>query len=131
MKTIVIILAVTLGGVFTSMACDGSAFMQRITGSGKLVKQQRAVTDFHGIEAGGAIEVIVTAQQEYNVEVEADDNVISHVLTNVKGGVLHIETDMESINDATIRVRIPCQRWTSWIFQAHRMQRQRTLTQRL
>lgn len=106
MKTLVIILAVAIGGVFTALAFDGASFLDQITGSGKLVTEKRVATDFHGVEAGGAIELTVTAQQDYSVEVEADDNIIGHVITEVRGGILHIETDVNSINNATIHVTI-------------------------
>jgi hypothetical protein len=110
MKTIAtLLIAVCIGGFVSILsACDGSMFLHnQIAGSGKLVTAQRAHKDFKGIEAGGAVEVIVTAQQDYKVEVEADDNIISHVITKVNDGTLEISMDPEfSYSNSTIKIYV-------------------------
>jgi hypothetical protein len=106
MKRIGFIFLVVFGVASTLIACDGPAFLHRVTGSGKLVTERRTLTDFHGVEAGGAFEVIITAQKDYSVEVEADDNVIKHIQTFVRDGILHIETEDYNFSDATMRVHI-------------------------
>ncbi len=78
-----------------------------IKGSGKLVKESRSVTDFTGIEAGGAVKLDVTNSSSYSVEVEADDNLMSYVETKVTHGVLVIGMkDGYSYNNSTIHVHV-------------------------
>jgi hypothetical protein len=109
MKTIGFFLYTAIVSVgITLTACDGTVFWRnQVSGSGKLVKANRPLQGFTGVEAGGAVDITITAQKEFGVEVEADDNIIELVKTNVVDGILHIETDDRySFSDATVRVRV-------------------------
>jgi hypothetical protein len=76
-------------------------------GSGNLKTEKRALTNFAGVEAGGAIEVSISASADYSVEVTADDNLIHDVETKVKDGVLKIKMDDDDhYMNATVRVKI-------------------------
>ncbi len=76
----------------------------QMSGSGNLVKEKRQTGDFKGISAGGSFEVEVK-NGPTSVEVEADDNIINLVETEVRNGILRINTkDGNSFNDATFRV---------------------------
>ncbi len=108
MKTIATILVLSFVGIASLTAFGGSILSgNQVDGSGNLIKETRPLTGFTGIDAGGAVEVIVTAQQDFKVEVEADDNVINHVTTTVSGGTLIISVDDEhSFSDATVKVYV-------------------------
>lgn len=108
MKTLAAFLALCFIGLSSLTACDGKLFSRaEIEGSGNVIKVERPLTGFTGIDAGGAVEVIVTAQKDFKVEVEADDNVINHVTTTVRGGTLIISMDDEqSFSDATVKVYV-------------------------
>lgn len=74
-----------------------------IKGSGTVVTQTRNLTEsFKGIEVGTGIVVEVTQAPEVSVVVEADDNIINHIATEVHQGVLSI-ISTEHIRSATIR----------------------------
>lgn len=60
------------------------------SGSGNLVKQTRQVSDFTGLKVSGDVEVILTQGNTVSVVVEADDNLIEDVLTDVSGSTLSI-----------------------------------------
>jgi Putative auto-transporter adhesin, head GIN domain len=75
-------------------------------GSGKIVTQQRDVKGFKGVEVGGAILVEITAQKDFSVEIEADDNLISLIKTEVNDGVLEIETEGRISPTEQVKVRI-------------------------
>lgn len=75
-------------------------------GSGNIKTEKRDVSDFSSVKAGGAITIEVTAQKEFSVEVEADDNLLEYVKTEVKGDTLKIYTEGRISTRNPIRVRI-------------------------
>lgn len=108
MKTIATILVLSLVGLSTLIACDGNIFSGTpLKGSGNIVTVSRPLSGFTGIDAGGAIEVLVTAQEDFKVEVEADDNVQDHIKTTIADGILRIYMeDKYSYSNTTVRVRV-------------------------
>ncbi|HEV7698706.1 MAG TPA: head GIN domain-containing protein [Pyrinomonadaceae bacterium] len=78
-----------------------------VKGSGNVVKERRDSSGFHAIEVGNAIQVEITAQKDFNVEVEADDNIVPLIKTEVIGGVLKITCEKSHISTSSpMRVRI-------------------------
>ena len=75
-------------------------------GSGKIVTQQRDVKGFKGVDVGNAFLVEITAQKDFSVEIEADDNLLSLIKTEVNDGVLEIETEGRVSPTNQIKVRI-------------------------
>ena len=55
--------------------------------------ETRTVSDFTGIDASNAFEITVTKGNTESLTVEADDNVMPYVRTEVKHGVLHLFID--------------------------------------
>jgi Putative auto-transporter adhesin, head GIN domain len=75
------------------------------TGSGNIITEKRQVGNFTGITASQSIDVEVTIGTVTEVKVEADDNIIKHVITDVSGDVLKIRIeDMVSLNNTNIKV---------------------------
>lgn len=80
-----------------------------IDGNGNVTRQTRKVEHFSKIEANRGLNVIIEQSDSYFVEVEADDNLQSHITANVENGTLVITTD-ENIDKATaknIHVKVP------------------------
>lgn len=75
-------------------------------GSGNVITQNRPLSGFTAIEVGGIFEVEVTSQKEFGVVVEADDNLLELIKTEVDGGVLKIETDEKVSPSSPIRITI-------------------------
>ncbi len=75
-------------------------------GSGKIVTQQRDVKGFKGVNVGGAILVEITAQKDFSVEIETDDNLLALIKTEVNDGVLEIETEGRISPTEQVKVRI-------------------------
>jgi len=74
-----------------------------IDGNGNVTRQTRSVgKDFSKIEVNRGLNVIVEQSDSFFVEVEADDNLQSHITTKVENGTLIITTD-ENIDEATAR----------------------------
>lgn len=75
-------------------------------GSGRLRSEVRDLSGFTSVDVGGVFQVEITAQKDFNVEVEADDNLLSLIKTEVDGKTLRIETDGRISPSSEIRVRI-------------------------
>lgn len=77
-----------------------------VKGSGQTGTDIRQISNFKGIDVSGVFEVEVTAQKDFSVEVEADDNLLPLITTKVRNGVLHIESERRFSTDNPLRVRI-------------------------
>lgn len=62
-----------------------------VKGSGEAASEDRDVKEFKAIDVGSSFEVVITAQKEFSVTVEADDNILPLIETEVRRGVLRIE----------------------------------------
>ena len=70
-----------------------------IRGNGKVVKQERSVSSFTGIDVGGAFKVYLTQGDMESLVVEADENLLDIIKTEVRGNTLKINTT-EDIKDS-------------------------------
>jgi hypothetical protein len=76
-----------------------------ITGSGRIVSQERSVESFRGIRIDGFGKVYLTQGPSQTLKVDADDNVIEQVTTSVVGGVLLLDVEKKtSYANVTIEV---------------------------
>lgn len=97
---LVFIAAVSIGVVFSNLFSFGctsgklSTFSvgSSIHGSGTVASEARGVEGFSGVDVSNVFEVEITAGKDFSVEVQADDNLLQYITTEVRGGVLHIET---------------------------------------
>ena len=101
------LIATTVAILFTS--CNGSIF-NGIKGNGKVQTEKRTITEkFTKISVSRGIEVIVEQANSVSVEVEADQNLLSHITTKVENGTLEITSDVNiySADVEIVRVKIP------------------------
>lgn len=75
-------------------------------GSGHMATDRRDLRDFKSIDVGGVFQVEITAQKEFSVEVEGDDNLLQYIKTEVRGGKLTIEMDKKVSTSNQMRIRI-------------------------
>ena len=77
-------------------------FVTMMSGSnlllGQVIKENRAVGSFASIEVGGAFHVVLIQGDKYSVVVEADEDIIERIETEVRGNELRI-TQLGKIND--------------------------------
>lgn len=79
----------------------------QMRGSGNVVKERRQTGNFKGISAGGAFTVEIRTGSNTEVVVEADDNIIGMIETEVEDDILHIDTkDGTSLNDVHLVVYV-------------------------
>lgn len=62
-----------------------------VNGSGNVASENREVRDFKAIDVGSTFQVEITSQKDFSVTVEADDNILPLIETEVRRGVLRIE----------------------------------------
>ena len=90
-----------LSAIVLLISCDYT------TGSGNVITEKRTVGSFSGISVSNAIDVEVKIGPVAAVEVEADDNIIEHIVTSVSGGILKIGIEnLHSISNSHLKVYI-------------------------
>jgi len=75
--------------------------MRDFRGDGNVVKQDRKVSSFNGLEISGAFEIILNQGDIEAVTVEADENILPYIRTEVVNGTLIIETKDKPFHHAT------------------------------
>lgn len=111
---IIFIVAILLGVVFSNLFSFGRAsgklfnfsFSSAKKGSGVAGSEVREASGFKGVDVGGVFQAEITAGKEFSVEVEADDNLLQYIKTEVRDGVLHIETTERLNSHTPMRLRI-------------------------
>ena len=77
-----------------------------VKGSGNVVRKVLSVEAFHGIAVDGSIDVVLTPSGNQQVEVEAQENLIGLVTTEVRNGVWVIGTSKGYSTDKPFVVHI-------------------------
>ncbi|MCP4551139.1 MAG: DUF2807 domain-containing protein [Bacteroidetes bacterium] len=62
----------------------------RVSGSGNLEKETRKVPPFDALDISNAFDVYLTQGNKESLVIEADDNILKHIYTEVVGGKLRI-----------------------------------------
>jgi hypothetical protein len=86
------------GNIFTF------SFGSKVKGSGVASSETRDVSEFSAVDVGGVFEVEITAGKEYSVLVQADDNLLPYIKTEVNAGVLKIGTTERISSKTPLRV---------------------------
>ncbi len=82
------------------------SFTSGVKGSGNIASETRDVGSFSGVDVSGIFQVEITAQKDFAIEIEADDNLLSLIKTEVRGGVLRIETEKRVSTSNPLKIRI-------------------------
>jgi hypothetical protein len=90
-RTIKIALAFALISIviLSTVSCKWSVGLVR--GSGDIVTEERDVSDFHRVNLSGIGDLIISQGDEESLTIEADDNIIQLIETDVSGGELTIQ----------------------------------------
>ena len=81
-------------------------FRSSAKGNGNVQTQTRDIKGFRGIDVSGVFEVEIVAQKDFSVQVEADENLIEYIKTEVDGGILEISTTKRIKSSSGMKVRI-------------------------
>ncbi len=111
MKTTNILISVLIIlAAMVTYSCEEMGF-GCIRGNGDLTTENRVVSDFNGVELNGSFTVYVDSSTETSILVEADENLLDEIRTQVRGNNLIVETYrdrcLNSKNDITIYITTP------------------------
>jgi hypothetical protein len=91
-------LSIVLMISLTSCYIDG--WTTGISGNGDVVEETRDVSGFAGVEVSTGIDVYLSQGDDFEVVVEADENLQEVILTELKGDRLVVRTDHVNIRSA-------------------------------
>ncbi len=83
---------------FPSCYIDG--WNQGISGNGHVVDETRDISGFTGVHVSTGIDVYLSQGNQFEVVVEADENLQDVILTEVNGNMLVVKTDHVNIRSA-------------------------------
>lgn len=83
-------IAITVLGI--SCSADGQ-WGKTVHGNHNVTKSERKLGSFSGIKVSSGVDVYLKQGDNESVTVEADENLHEYIITEVKGGVLHVYTE--------------------------------------
>jgi hypothetical protein len=93
--------------VFLSLAvmlalpsCIIDGWDQGISGNGKVVEEVRDIDGFTGVKVSSGIDVYLSQGNNFEVKVEADENLHEVILTELEGKMLVVKTERVNIRNA-------------------------------
>jgi hypothetical protein len=106
-----LILGVIASSLFSFGKISGKIFdfnfkLGSVKGSGNMTTARHDVSGFHGVDVGGVFQVEITAQKEYSLEIEADDNLLEYIRVEERNGILHISSEKKLSTSNPLKVRI-------------------------
>jgi hypothetical protein len=103
-RKIVVLLLVACG-----LVLSGCKFNRGIAGSGVRKTEKRDLKSFNAIDTTGAYEIDVTCQKRASFEIEADDNILPLIKTEVRDGILFVSNDQQyhSSKPSMLRITLP------------------------
>jgi hypothetical protein len=95
--------------VLCGLALSGCKFERGLAGSGVIKKEKRDLKTFSAIDTSGAYTIDVTCQKPAGLELEADDNILPLIKTEVRDGILFVSNDQpyHSSKSVTLRIALP------------------------
>jgi hypothetical protein len=87
-----ILLIILLCGVIAASGCTGQN-----SGSGKVVNETKNVSGFNGVALNGTGNLIITQGTTESLTVEAEDNVITNIKTEVNNNQLNINSEQKML----------------------------------
>lgn len=107
---IVFLSALIIGSILAAKSGFSSLniikFGKSARGSGTAKTETRDVSGFEGIQASGAVNVEITVQKEFSVQVEADDNLLQNIKTEISGDNLKIYSEGSISPKTRINIKV-------------------------
>lgn len=77
-----------------------------ITGSGNIITQTRNADHFDGIKSKGSFDVEVVNDANESVKIEADDNIMPYLITEVEDGILTIRYKSSNVMFSNSHIKV-------------------------
>ncbi len=87
-KTNLFLIPLLVSTIFILSACQMLPWISVERGSGNIIAETRPVSGFHAIQLDGAGRLLITQGASESLEIQADDNLIDDLASNVRGGTL-------------------------------------------
>jgi hypothetical protein len=96
-----IVLAILTSAMLSTPSCVcsgidfGTARVSRVgvvRGSGNMVEEERQVSGFTGVALGGIGDLTIEVGEEETLRIEAEDNLLGYIETEVRDGTLRVQT---------------------------------------
>ncbi|MDC6386949.1 DUF2807 domain-containing protein [Flagellimonas taeanensis] len=84
---------ITLVLALSTMAITNAQWGRRVKGDGNFVTIERSVGDYDGVSLAGWFDVDLVAGNEGEITLKGESNLLEHIITEVKDGVLVIKTE--------------------------------------
>lgn len=104
--SLVIFISVFAVNLIFSSGCGGISNLSVVQGSGIAKSETRNVRNFDKIEANGAVNLEINAQKDFSFSIEADDNLLQNIKTEVSDNTLKIYSEGEISPKTPINVKI-------------------------
>jgi hypothetical protein len=104
-QTIVFTLLVVVGLALPACKFNASG----IAGSGVRKTEKRELKSFSAMDTTGAYEIHIACQKPASFEIEADDNILPLIKTEVRDGILFVNSDVRyhTSKPVTLRINVP------------------------
>lgn len=106
MKNKALVLAVLF---ITTFSCAQS--WKKVSGNGNVTTESRTTSDYDEINCAGSFDYILVSGTEGKITIEGEENLLKHVVTEVKNGRLSVKTEnginLKTSMGKTIKVTIP------------------------
>ena len=103
MKKIFFIIFLTTANIITIISCTA---VNSIKGSGNIISENRALTNFSSINLIGSIDVNIHSSDEYHCTVIGDDNIIPYIITEVVNNSLQISINKNYSSTEVLEVNV-------------------------
>lgn len=84
---------ITLALALTTAAITNAQWGRKVKGDGNVVTTERSVGDYDGVSLAGWFDVDLVAGNEGEITLKGESNLLEHIITEVKDGVLVIKTE--------------------------------------
>ena len=95
------------------LVCAGqsyaSGYNDCIKGSGNSKSENRNIPNFDSIEIDGAFDLVIDCQKKKSLKITGDDNLLKHIITEVRGNRLHIYSNASICSKIQLVVKISIQ----------------------
>ena len=91
---------------FISSFSSRCMLIDGVEGSGNVTTEKRDVSNFNGIDISNAFEVILKQGNNESLIIEADDNLMELIVTEVRGGVLKIYSEKNFRHPKSLKIFI-------------------------
>ncbi len=96
--------------VLTAISYNTFASWETVTGNGNLKKETRSASAYTGIELQGSMDVLIDYGSTKSITVEADENLLPYIETEVENGTLKIRqkngVGLKSKNKLTVHASL-------------------------